>query len=98
MPTAPATGADSSPPDVVDWAREQRTLSALAAFTADALAISGPQAAAEQVPGATVTGAFFDVLAVSAARGRTLTEADARQRRRAGRGDRRSPVAATLRA
>jgi len=52
---APATGADSSPPDVVDWAREQRSLSAMAAFTANALAISGPQAAAEQVPGATVT-------------------------------------------
>ena len=72
----PGRGADSSPPDVVDWAREQRTLSALAAFTADALAISGPQAAAEQVPGATVTGAFFDVLGLNAARGRTLTEAD----------------------
>ena len=73
----PGRGADSSPPDVVDWGREQRTLAALAAFTADALAISGPQAAAEQVPGATVTGAFFDVLAVTAARGRTLAEADA---------------------
>jgi len=75
---APASGADSSPPDVVDWARDQRTLTALAAFTADALAISGPQAAAEQVPGASVTGAFFEVLGVTAARGRTLTEADAR--------------------
>jgi predicted permease len=74
----PGRGADSSPPDVVDWARDQRTLSALAAFSADALAISGPQAPAEQVPGATVTGAFFDVLGVGAARGRTLNEADAR--------------------
>ena len=60
----PGRGADSSPPDVVDWGREQRTLAALAAFTADALAISGPQAAAEQVPGATVTGTFFEVLGV----------------------------------
>ena len=74
----PGRGADSSPPDVVDWATEQRTLSGLAAFTADALAISGPQAAAEQVPGATVTGAFFDVLGVAAARGRTIDENDAR--------------------
>ncbi len=74
----PGRGADSSPPDVVDWATQQRTLSALAAFTADALAISGPQAAAEQVPGATVTGAFFDVLGVAAARGRTIDEDDAR--------------------
>ena len=74
----PGRGADSSPPDVVDWASQQRTLSGLAAFTADALAISGPQAAAEQVPGATVTGAFFDVLGVAAARGRTIDEHDAR--------------------
>jgi putative ABC transport system permease protein len=74
----PRRGADASPPDVVDWAREQRTLTGLAAFTADALAISGPQTAAEQVAGATVTGAFFEVLRVSAARGRTLTEADTR--------------------
>jgi putative ABC transport system permease protein len=74
----PGRGADSSPPDVVDWASQQRTLASLAAFTADALAISGPQAAAEQVPGATVTGAFFDVLGVAAARGRTLDENDAR--------------------
>ena len=74
----PGRGADSSPPDVVDWANQQRTLSGLAAFTADALAISGPQAAAEQVPGATVTGAFFHVLGVAAARGRTIDEHDAR--------------------
>jgi predicted permease len=75
---APGRGADSAPPDVVDWIRAQRSLSALAAFTADSLAISGAQAAAEQVPGATVTGGFFDVLGVAAARGRTLTEADTR--------------------
>jgi putative ABC transport system permease protein len=74
----PGRGADSSPPDVIDWANQQRTLSGLAAFTADALAISGSQAAAEQVPGATVTGAFFDVLGVTAARGRTIDESDAR--------------------
>jgi putative ABC transport system permease protein len=74
----PGRGADSSPSDVADWARQQRTLSGLAAFSADALAISGPQAPAEQVPGASVTGAFFDVLGVAAARGRTLDEGDAR--------------------
>ncbi len=74
----PGRGADSSPPDVVDWTSQQRTLSGLAAFSADALAISGPHAAAEQVPGASVTGAFFDVLGVDAARGRTIDEDDAR--------------------
>ncbi|MGE0359131.1 MAG: ADOP family duplicated permease [Vicinamibacterales bacterium] len=74
----PGRGAASSPSDVIDWATRQRTLTGLAAFTADALAISGPRAPAEQVPGASVTGAFFDVLGVQAARGRMIDEGDAR--------------------
>lgn len=73
----PPQGAASSPPDVVDWAREQRTLSGVAAFSADALAVSGPGGPPEQVPGAAVTGAFFAVLGADAARGRTLRDDDA---------------------
>jgi len=73
----PPQGFASSPPDVVDWAAAERTLIALAAFTADGLAIGGSQTPAEQVPGAMVTGEFFTVLGIDAVRGRALRGADA---------------------
>ena len=65
----------TSPPDFVDWRRDSRSFSALAAISAGAYALTG-EGAAEQVPGADVSGAFFDVMGVRALLGRTLAPDD----------------------
>ena len=58
-------GGAASPPDFVDWRHDNRTFTEVAATNAGSYALIG-QGAAEQVPGAEVTGGFFNVLGVSA--------------------------------
>jgi putative ABC transport system permease protein len=74
--TAPTrAGGAASPPDFADWRRENRSFSEVAALDASSFALTGV-GAAEQVPGANVTGGFFAVLGVPALSGRTLTTDD----------------------
>lgn len=72
---ADAVGGSSSPSDFVDWQRDAKTFDALAALNGGTFALTG-DAPGEQVPGAYVTGRFFDVLGVPAAFGRTLSTDD----------------------
>jgi len=65
----------TSPPDFVDWRRDSSVFTELAAVNEGAYPLAG-DGPAEQVPGATVTGGFFDVLGVRAVLGRTLETAD----------------------
>lgn len=65
----------ASPPDFTDWRNDNRSFVDLAAINADAFAMTG-QGAAEQLPGAQVTGAFFNVLGVPALYGRTMLPED----------------------
>jgi putative ABC transport system permease protein len=68
-------GGAASPPDFVDWRRDNRSFIELAAVTAGSYALTG-QGSAEQIPGANVTGGFFPVLGVPALYGRTLEQRD----------------------
>ncbi len=68
-------GGAASPPDFVDWRRDNRSFVELAAVTAGSYALTG-QGTAEQIPGANVTGGFFTVLGVPALYGRTLEPRD----------------------
>lgn len=64
-----------SPPDFADWRHDSRSFAELSAITANAFALTG-HGAAEQIPGAYVTGGFFNVLGVPALYGRTLLPPD----------------------
>jgi putative ABC transport system permease protein len=64
-----------SPPDFTDWRRDNRSFSEMATINANAFALTG-LGTAEQLPGAQVTGGFFNVLAVPALYGRTLLPED----------------------
>lgn len=68
-------GGTASPPDFVDWRSQNRSFTDVAAVVASSFALTG-EGAAEQVPGATVTGAFFELLDVPALHGRTLDVQD----------------------
>ena len=65
----------ASPPDFVDWRRDNSSFIDLAAINAGSYALTG-LGAAEQVSGANVTGGFFNVLGVPALFGRTLLPED----------------------
>ena len=65
----------ASPPDFVDWRRDNSSFVDLAAINAGSYALTG-LGAAEQVSGANVTGGFFNVLGVSPLFGRTLLPED----------------------
>lgn len=65
----------SAPPDFVDWRRDARSFSEMAAINVGASALTGT-GPAEQVPSANVTGGFFTVLGVQAVAGRTLAPDD----------------------
>jgi predicted permease len=69
------SGGAASPSDFVDWRRENRSFIEVAALDASSYALTGA-GAAEQVPGANVTGGFFDVFRVPALHGRTLLPDD----------------------
>ena len=68
-------GGTVSPPDFVDWRRDNASFSELAAFTTDSLALTG-LGAAEQIPAGQVTGAFFTVMGVEPMAGRAVALAD----------------------
>jgi predicted permease len=68
-------GGAASPPDFADWRRENRSFAEVAALDTSSFALTGV-GAAEQVPGANVTGGFFAILGVPALYGRTLTTDD----------------------
>ena len=66
-----------SPPNYLDWERMSTSFDGMAAFTgrsANLVGVGDP----ERLDGTLATGAFFRVLGRSAAIGRVLTEADAR--------------------
>ncbi len=67
----------ASPPDFVDWRRDHASFTELAAVNAGTYALTG-LGAAEQISGANVTGAFFEVLGVQPLVGRTLQPEDDR--------------------
>jgi putative ABC transport system permease protein len=68
-------GGAVSPPDFVDWRRDNRSFTEVAAFDTASLALTG-EGAAEVVRFGEVTGAFFKVLAVDAMLGRAITPDD----------------------
>jgi putative ABC transport system permease protein len=70
-----APGGSSSAPDFLDWRRDSRSFSEMAASVAEASALTG-DGPAEQVPNARVTGGFFNMLGVPALYGRTLQPGD----------------------
>jgi macrolide transport system ATP-binding/permease protein len=63
-------------PDYIDYRDQNRTLAGIAVYNGIAYHLSTGQEA-ERVKGALVSGNYFDVLGVRAARGRLLTPADA---------------------
>ena len=65
----------ASPSDFVDWRRDNSNFVDLAAINAGSYALTG-LGAAEQVPGASVTGGFFNVLGVPPLFGRTFGSED----------------------
>jgi putative ABC transport system permease protein len=65
-----------SPPDFVDWRRLAHVFDGMASINEGSFTLGGV-GVAEQVRGAAVSGAFFEVLGVRAESGRTLTLADA---------------------
>jgi predicted permease len=71
-------GGTVSPPDYVDWRRDNTVFSALAAYNNGSFPLTGA-GAAEQIPGAYATGAFFEVMAAPPLLGRTIEDADDRE-------------------
>jgi len=70
-------GDSVSPPDVVDYRRDNRSFTDLAAYTESAYPLTG-DGPAEQISGAQVTGGFFAVMATSPAFGRVIVDDDDR--------------------
>ena len=68
-------GGTVSPPDFTDWRRDATRFTAMAAVVENNYPLTG-RGAAEQVPGAQVTGAFFEVLGVGAQVGGVISTAD----------------------
>lgn len=75
MSNALAIGGSVSPPDFVDWRRDNSAFSELAASISTAVAFTG-YGAAEQLPAGLVSGAFFDVMGVRPAAGRAIAMVD----------------------
>ena len=75
LDNAERIGGSVSPPDFSDWRRDNNTFSEMAALYTGSLALTG-QGAAEQIPTAMVTGAFFDVMGTPPEVGRAITTAD----------------------
>ena len=88
--------APASPPDFVDWRRDNRTLREIAAINAGSYALTG-EGAAEQVPGAEVTGGFFNVLGVPRCTAARCFPKTMRPARRGCCGDRLRTLVATIR-
>jgi hypothetical protein len=77
-----SVGGTVSPPDYVDWRRDNSVFSALAAYNDGSYPLTG-NGAAEQIPGANVTGAFFEVMATPSLHGRVIRDDDDREGARA---------------
>ena len=71
-------GGTVSPPDYVDWRRDNTTFAEVAAFDGDSYPLTG-NGSAEQVPAADVTGGFFTVMGTPPLLGRTITDDDDRE-------------------
>src|SRR5262245_48665458 len=76
-PDAPAERYPMSLPDFLDYQRDSRTLSAMAAYSYNRFLLSG-DGGSDFVRGAFVTPGFFPLLGVSPAIGRALDESDDR--------------------
>jgi putative ABC transport system permease protein len=70
-------GGTVSPPDYVDWRRDNTVFSDVAAYDGDSYPLTG-SGAAEQLPAADVTGGFFAVMGTPPELGRTITDDDDR--------------------
>ncbi len=68
-------GGTTSPPDLTDWRRDNVVFSELGGFVEGSYSLTG-DAAAEQIPGASVTGDFFGVFRTTPIHGRALSVAD----------------------
>lgn len=68
-------GGAASAADFIDWRRDNRSFTEMAAINAGSYALVG-DGVAEQISGANVTGGFFNVLGVPAMYGRTLLPND----------------------
>ncbi len=66
-----------TPLDFADWADQNQSFDAMAAFVANSVALIGPDGTAEQVTSQMVSLRFFDVLGVTPIAGRTFLPADA---------------------
>ena len=66
-----------TPPDFRDWADQNRSFEAMAAFLSNSVAMIGPDGTAEQVMSQMVTARFFDLLGVTPLSGRTFVPSDA---------------------
>jgi len=66
-----------SPPDFADWADQNQSFDAMAAFLTNSVAMVGPDGIAEQVNAQMVTPRFFDLLGVTPIAGRTFLPSDA---------------------
>jgi putative ABC transport system permease protein len=62
-----------SEPEFADYQREAKSLSAIAAISGNSTSLTGGEAEPERIETALVSEAFFDVLGVGAAVGRTFT-------------------------
>jgi len=66
-----------TPPDYRDWADQNRTFDAMAAFTPDNAVLTGADGLPEQVRSQSVTAEYFDILGVTPTAGRTFLPSDA---------------------
>jgi putative ABC transport system permease protein len=66
-----------TPLDYNDWADQNQSFDATAAFLANSVAMIGPDGTAEQVTSQMVTARFFDLLGVTPIAGRTFQPSDA---------------------
>jgi len=71
-----ATSGNLSWPDLIDYSRQNQTLSAMAAYIGGSRTLTANQAAADRVSAALVTGQFFNVLGVAPAIGRAIADDD----------------------
>jgi putative ABC transport system permease protein len=65
-----------TPPDYSDWAEQNRTFDAMAAFLFDNAALVGADGLPEQVRSQSVTTAYFEILGVTPLAGRTFLPSD----------------------
>ncbi len=70
-------GGTVSPPDLVDYRRDNTSFADVAAYAESAYPLTG-EGPAEQISGAQITGGFFPVMATAPALGRTITDDDDR--------------------